>query len=107
MRRGRPGHVPAWDGSLSRRSLLKGMGAGALALGAADSSRRVSSGIKGSGGGSAGTITIGFVTRRPAQLAGFASGDNFVVDQIRATDVYKNGFKVGGKTYTVEIVVKD
>ena len=56
---------------------------------------------------SAGKIVIGFVTPQTGQLAGFASGDAFVVDRIRASDAYAKGFKVGGKKYDVEIVVKD
>ena len=56
---------------------------------------------------SAGKIVIGFVTPQTGQLAGFASGDSFVVDRVRASDAYAKGFQVGGKTYDVEIVVKD
>ncbi|HEX7473515.1 MAG TPA: ABC transporter substrate-binding protein [Candidatus Limnocylindrales bacterium] len=56
---------------------------------------------------SAGTIKIGFVTPQTGQVAGFASGDAFIVDRIRQSDPYTKGFTVGGKTYAVEIVVKD
>src|SRR5512146_204007 len=54
-----------------------------------------------------GTITIGFVTPQTGPLAGFASGDSFVVDRVRNADAYKSGIKVGGKTFAVNIVVKD
>jgi branched-chain amino acid transport system substrate-binding protein len=40
-------------------------------------------------------------------LAGFASGDKFVVDTVRATSAYSKGFKVGGKTYKVNVIVAD
>jgi branched-chain amino acid transport system substrate-binding protein len=96
------------DQPVARRSVLKGMGAGALAVGAGGFLSACSSGIKGSGGQSkSGTITIGFVTPLTGQLAGFASGDQYVLSQIRDSAAYKNGFKVGGKKYTVKIVVQD
>ena len=96
------------DQPIARRSLLKGMGAGALAVGAGGFLSACSSGIKGAGGPSkAGTITIGFVTPLTGPLAGFASGDQFVLSQIKNTPQYKNGFKVGSKTYKVNIVVQD
>ena len=96
------------DQPIARRSLLKGMGAGALAVGAGGFLSACSSGIKGAGGPSkAGTITIGFVTPLTGPLAGFASGDQFVLGQIKNTPQYKNGFKVGSKTYQVNIVVQD
>jgi branched-chain amino acid transport system substrate-binding protein len=53
------------------------------------------------------TITIGFVTPLTGPLAGFASGDQFIVNTIQATDAYKNGFTVGGKNYAINLVVKD
>lgn len=96
------------DQPIARRSLLKGMGAGALAVGAGGFLSACSSGIKGAGGQSkSGTITIGFITPLTGPLAGFASGDQFVLGQIKSTSAYKNGFKVGGKTYKVNIMVQD
>src|SRR5207245_11150072 len=38
---------------------------------------------------------------------GFASGYNCVLSQVRGTSTYKNGFKLGSKTFDVKIVVKD
>jgi branched-chain amino acid transport system substrate-binding protein len=98
---------PGLIGPLSRRSVLKGAGAGALALGSSAFLEACTKSIKGSGSSSAGKITIGFVTPQTGSLAGFAAGDAFVVDEIRKTSAYKNGFKVGGKTYSVDILVKD
>ncbi len=96
------------DQPIARRSLLKGVGAGALAVGAGGFLSACSSGIKGAGGpAKAGTITIGFITPLTGQLAGFASGDQYVLSQIRSTSAYQKGFKVGGKTYKVSIVVQD
>ncbi|MFG1878516.1 ABC transporter substrate-binding protein [Sphaerisporangium sp. NPDC049003] len=88
--------------SLPRRTLLKGVGLGALAAGAT-----ACGSVNGLGAGPGDKIVIGFVSPRTGPLAGFASGDGFVVDRVRATAAYAKGFTVGGKTYEVEIVVKD
>jgi len=62
------------DQPIARRSLLKGVGAGALAVGAGGFLSACSSGIKGAGGpASTGTITIGFITPLTGSLAGFAA----------------------------------
>jgi branched-chain amino acid transport system substrate-binding protein len=100
--RAQPGPV------IGRRSLLRGAGAGALAIGAGGFLAACGSGLKGAGGSSSsGTINIGFITPLTGPLAGFASGDKFVLQQIRASSAYKKGFKIGGKTYKVNIVVAD
>jgi branched-chain amino acid transport system substrate-binding protein len=92
---------------LSRRSVLRGLGAGALASGAGGVLAACSAGAQAGEAASGATINIGFVTPLTGPLAGYASGDNFVVSTIRATPAYKNGFKVGGQTYQVNIVVAD
>ncbi len=88
--------------SLPRRTLLKGVGLGALAAGTT-----ACGSAKGPGARADDKIVIGYVSPRTGSLAGFASGDGFVVDRVRATAAYAKGFTVGGKTYEVEIVVKD
>ena len=99
---------PLWDDPIQRRTLLKALGVGALTMSASGLLAACkSSSIKGAASASGDKITIGFVSPLTGQLAGFASGDQYVVDQIRATDAFKNGFKVGSKTYSVDIVVKD
>src|SRR5205823_3711538 len=90
----------------SRREVLRTIGGGALALSAADLLAACGE-IKGSSTTSSGTIVIGYVSPQTGALAGFASGDNFVLSQVRGTGTYKNGFKLGSKTYDVKIVVKD
>jgi branched-chain amino acid transport system substrate-binding protein len=96
------------DQPIARRSLLKGVGAGALAVGAGGFLAACGSGIKGTGSsGSTGTINIGFITPLTGALAGFASGDQYVLKQIKTTPAYKNGIKVGSKKYKINIVVKD
>jgi branched-chain amino acid transport system substrate-binding protein len=99
--------LPEWSQPISRRSLLKTFGAGALAVGAGGLLEACTSSLKGGGTKSAGKIVIGFVTPQTGQLAGFASGDAFVVDRVRQSSPYKKGFKGGKKSFTVEIVVKD
>jgi branched-chain amino acid transport system substrate-binding protein len=102
------GGQPPQQHTIARRTVLRGLGAGALATGMGGILAACGSSLKGSGGSSSsGTINIGFVTPLTGPLAGFASGDQFVLSQIRATSAYKNGFKVGGKTYKVNIIVKD
>jgi branched-chain amino acid transport system substrate-binding protein len=92
---------------LSRRSVLRGLGAGALATGAGGVLAACSAAAQAGDSASGGTINIGFVTPLTGPLAGYASGDNFVLSTIRATPAYKNGFRVGGHTYQVNIVVAD
>jgi len=90
---------------ISRRALLKAAGAGALTLSAG--ALLDACGIQGTSSGNSGKITIGYVSPQTGEAAGFATGDNYVIDGIRAASAYKSGFKVGSKGYDVEIVVKD
>ncbi|MDF3834531.1 ABC transporter substrate-binding protein [Cupriavidus basilensis] len=53
----------------------------------------------------AGKLKIGFVTPRTGPLAPFAEADAFVIGQMKAR--FANGLEIGGKTYAVEILVKD
>src|SRR6266700_185578 len=104
----RAGGMPLPAQTATRRSVLRGAGAGAVAAGAGGVLSACSSGIKGAGG-SASTreIRIGFVTPMTGPLAGFASGDKFVLQAIRGSSAYSKGFKVGGKTYKASIVAMD
>src|ERR1700742_2969886 len=96
-------------GPVGRRNLLKAFGAGAVAVGAGGFLEACSSSLKGSssssGSGSGGTkaITIGWIHPLTGSLAGFGAADNWVTSKIKATSPYKNGFKIGGKTYPVTI----
>ena len=99
---------PVPEHSVARRSVLGGLSVGALAAGAGGVLSACGSGIKGSGSSSsAGTITIGFITPLTGSLAGFASGDKFVLSTIRSSAAYAKGFKLGSKTYKVNVVVAD
>ncbi|MDX6395933.1 MAG: branched-chain amino acid transport system substrate-binding protein [Streptosporangiaceae bacterium] len=92
-------------GNISRRSLLRVAGAGAAVIGGGGLLQACSSGIKGASSGSGGTkaITIGWIHPLTGSLAGFGAPDNWVVSKIKQTTPYKNGFKIGGKTYSVTI----
>src|SRR5215471_660230 len=93
---------------IARRSVLRGLGVGALATGAGGVLAACTPGPrKPPAGGSTGTITLGYISPFTGALAGFASGDKFVIDTIRNTAAYARGFKVGGKTYQVNIIVAD
>ena len=91
---------------VTRREVLKTIGGSAMMLGATDLLAACGE-IKGSSTTNSGTITIGYVSPQTGALAGFATGDNWVINGVRQTDPYKNGFKLGSKTYSVNIVVKD
>jgi branched-chain amino acid transport system substrate-binding protein len=95
------------DHEVTRRSLLKGIGFGAVAAGAGGLLAACGSGIKGASSGATGTINIGFITPLTGNLAGFASGDQFVLSQIRKASIYKSGIKIGSKTYDIKITVQD
>jgi branched-chain amino acid transport system substrate-binding protein len=92
---------------ISRRTVLRAAGAGLAAVGGSGLLAACSSSIKGagSGSGSGGTkdITIGWIHPLTGSLAGFGAPDNWVISKIKQTAPYKNGFKIGGKTYQVNI----
>jgi ABC-type branched-chain amino acid transport systems, periplasmic component len=90
---------------ITRRTLLKAAGLGALSLSAA--ALLDACDIRGTSTANTGKITIGYVSPQTGEAAGFATGDNYVINGVRASSAYKNGFQVGGKGYDVEIVVKD
>jgi branched-chain amino acid transport system substrate-binding protein len=93
---------PSGEG-ISRRGLLRAAGAGAAALGFGGLLQGCSSGLKGAGTGSAKSITIGWIHPLTGDLAGFGAPDLWVISKIKQTTPYKNGFKIGGKTYPVTI----
>src|SRR5262245_61346322 len=95
-------------GGVSRRSLFRAAGVGAAVVGGGSLLEACSSSIKGasrgcSTSGSTKKITIGWIHPLTGPLAGFGAPDNWVTQQIKQTSPYKNGFKIGGKTYTVTI----
>ena len=108
MSPGKAARGPSQEQGVSRRSVLRGLGAGAVATGAGGILAACSSGTKVSiAASSTSTITLGYVAPFTGSLSGFASADHFVIDTIRATPAYAAGFKAGGKTYQVNIIVTD
>lgn len=51
------------------------------------------------------TLKIGYVSPQTGPLAPFGEADKWVIEQMKAA--FKDGLAVGGKTYTVQIVLKD
>jgi branched-chain amino acid transport system substrate-binding protein len=99
---------PSQERIIARRSVLRGLGAGAAAAGAGGILAACSAGSNGSSAASSkATITLGYIAPFTGALSGFASADNFVIDTIRNTPAFAHGFKVGGKTYKVNIIVTD
>jgi branched-chain amino acid transport system substrate-binding protein len=100
-------HGPEPATGISRRGLLRAAGTGLAVAGGGGLLEACSSSIKGagSGSGSGGTkgITIGWIHPLTGALAGFGAPDNWVISKIQQTAPYKNGFKIGGKTYSVTI----
>jgi len=106
---------------VSRRGLFRAAGAGAAVVGGGGLLAACSSGIKGASSststgaatGPAGSsassapssksITIGWIHPLTGPLAGFGAPDNWVISQVQQTGPYKNGFKIGGSTYSVTI----
>ena len=109
----------ASTGGVSRRSLFRAAGVGAAVVGGGAFLEACSSGIQGaaspsssapasggagsSGSGTAKSITIGWIHPLTGSLAGFGYPDNFVQQQAMGTSQFKNGIKIGGSVYTVNI----
>ena len=115
----RPAESVISSNALSRRGMLRAAGASAAVVGGGGLLAACSAGIKGAStstgtssstsGASSSTapIKIAFIQPVTGDLAEFATSDNWLLTKIRATSQYKNGFKIGGKTYQVEITSYD
>src|ERR1700721_334087 len=88
---------------ISRRGLLRGVGTGAVVVGGGGLLEACSSGIKGASSGGTKSITIGWIHHKTRFLSVFGAPDNWMISKIKETTPYKNGFKIGGKTYPVII----
>jgi branched-chain amino acid transport system substrate-binding protein len=110
------------DHGVSRRSLFRAAGVGAAVVGGGTLLEACSSGIQGAASSSSpsasattstGTsasaastgkaITIGWIHPVTGSLAGFGYPDNFVLQQVMETSQFKNGIKIGGSTYAINI----
>jgi len=90
---------------LSRRDVLKAIGAGSVSLVAGGLLEAC--GQLGSTGGSSsgGTIKIGYVSPLTGPAAGFGEPDPYVISL--AKKAFASGLTIGGKHYTVEILNED
>ncbi|HEY4014890.1 MAG TPA: ABC transporter substrate-binding protein [Polyangiaceae bacterium] len=91
--------------AIGRRDVLTGMGLGAVALGGGPLIEACRSLKSSSGGGGSDVVKIGYISPQTGALASFALADNFVVKQVN--QALSKGITSGGKTRTVEIIVKD
>lgn len=79
----------------SRRTVLKGIAAGAAVIGAPSLASAKSDG----------TIRIGYIDQLTGIRSNFGETAPWVVDQVK--EVLKDGLDIGGKHYDVEILVRD
>jgi branched-chain amino acid transport system substrate-binding protein len=94
---------PAAQWRIDRRRFLRAAGGLTAAAGLA----ALPSGCISSGGSapSSRVIRFGAVSSQSGSLAGFGESDAFVFGQVRET--LKDGLKIGGRSYPVEIRVRD
>jgi branched-chain amino acid transport system substrate-binding protein len=86
-----------FNSGISRRGLIKaGAGAGLLTM---------TGGLFAPAVAQSKTLKIGYVSPQSGPLALFGEADSFIVGGIR--EVFKDGLTVAGKTYPLEIIVKD
>jgi branched-chain amino acid transport system substrate-binding protein len=67
-------------------------------------------GCRDSGGGGGGdaaarTIKLGYVTPKTGSLAGFGEADDYVLGSMQ--EIFKDGLRIGGTSYPIQIVPKD
>jgi branched-chain amino acid transport system substrate-binding protein len=102
------------DHSVSRRTLFRAAGAGAAVVGGGALLEACSSGIQGAStssttststasGSASGEITIAWIHPITGSLAGFGYPDKWVLSTIMQTPQFKNGIKIGGTTYNVNV----
>ncbi len=91
--------------------MLKGLGAGALALGTSGvldlSLSRLATAATKAPVGTGSTIRIGYVSPQTGSLAGFSLADSFVLKKVRGSSVFTKGLTIGGKKYSIEILTVD
>jgi branched-chain amino acid transport system substrate-binding protein len=83
--------------TFDRRSFLKTSAATGLALAGGT--------VFAPAAHASGTIKIGYVTPKTGPLALFAEADEFIIGNF--LEQMKDGLKIGDKTFTVEVIVKD
>jgi branched-chain amino acid transport system substrate-binding protein len=93
------------DHQVSRRSVLKALGAGSVSMVAGGLLDACGSLGNTGGTSSAGTIKIGYVSPLTGPDAGFGEPDPYVVSLARKA--WANGLTVGSKKYDVQIITED
>ncbi|MHC5907703.1 ABC transporter substrate-binding protein [Streptomyces sp. S6] len=89
----------------SRRTVLRGLGIGAAAVGAAPLLSACGAGLKGAAGSSGDTVKIGYVSPRTGAYAAFAESDAYLLQQART--FFAKGLTYNGKKYEVKILDRD
>src|ERR1017187_8226006 len=92
---------------VDRRTMLKGIGAGALAVGAGQVVSQLAFAKPAFGATSSVPIKIGYVSPKTGAFADFSISDSYVLKKIRASSAYAKGVKVGGKHHSIQIVTAD
>jgi branched-chain amino acid transport system substrate-binding protein len=85
------------SGRIDRRTLLKYSAAAGATLATGGASAPSIAQAK--------TIKLGYVSPQTGPLAAFAEADNFIIGNFKET--LKDGLKIGGRSYPVDVVVKD
>jgi branched-chain amino acid transport system substrate-binding protein len=93
------------DHQVSRRSVLKALGAGSVSMVAGGLLEACGSLGNTGGTSSAGTIKIGYVSPLTGPDAGFGEPDPYVVSLARKA--FASGLTVGSKKYDVQIITED
>ena len=93
--------------SVSRRTVLKGVGAGALAVGAGQVVSQLAFARPAFSATSSTPIKIGYISPKTGSFADFSISDSYVLSKIRSSPAYANGITVGGKHYSIEITTAD
>jgi branched-chain amino acid transport system substrate-binding protein len=91
---------------MDRRRFLQIAGLSGVAVGLGGALAGCKSGDDNGGGSASGrTIKLGYVTPKSGSLAGFGEADDYVLASMR--EIFKDGLQIGGKSYPIQIVVKD
>jgi len=93
------------DHQISRRSMLKALGAGSVSMVAGGLLEACGSLGNTGGTTNAGTIKIGYVSPLTGPAAGFGEPDPYVVSLARKA--LASGLTIGSKKYNVEIITED
>ena len=92
---------------VDRRTMLKGMGAGALAIGAGQVIGELALAKPAFAATSSTPIKIAYISPRTGAFADFSISDSYVLSKIRSSSAYAKGVTVGGKHYSIDIVTAD